>query len=91
MRFRSAAVGLAAMAAVAACAADKTAPYGTLSVDEVDKLVGKPNVVIVDANPDDVYKKNHVPGAIWWRSAPLAQLLPSDKGQTLVFYCASPS
>jgi rhodanese-related sulfurtransferase len=61
-----------------------------VSMDEVEKLIGKPDVVIVDANPEDVYRKNHVPGARWWRSKPLAQLLPAEKDRRLVFYCASP-
>jgi rhodanese-related sulfurtransferase len=91
MWLRKAGAGLAAALAVAACAQEKNAPYGTISMDDVEKLVGKPNVVLIDANPNDVYEKNHLPGAIWWRTAPLAQLLPADKDRTLVFYCASPS
>ena len=88
---RGAAAGLFALWAVAACAEKRSEPYGLLTMDEVEKLIGRPGVVLVDANPDDVYRKNHLPGAIWWQSAPLAQLLPADKSETLVFYCASPT
>jgi hypothetical protein len=82
----------AALAAAAACAGQKTGePFGILSVDEVEKLVGTPRAFVVDANPEEVFRRNHLPGARWWRTAPLAQLLPADKDRTLVFYCAAPS
>jgi hypothetical protein len=80
-----------ALVAVATLAAErKDAPYQQLSVDEVERMLGKPDVLVVDANPEDVYRKNHVPGARWWRSKPLAQLLPAQKDRPVVFYCASP-
>lgn len=65
-------------------------PFRLLSVDQVERMIGRPDVLVVDANPEDVYRKHHVPGARWWRSRPLAQLLPADKGRPVVFYCASP-
>jgi hypothetical protein len=79
--------------AVVACAGDKEKgePFTFVSVDQVEQMIGRPDVFVVDANPEDVFKKNHVPGAHWWRTAPLAQLLPAQKDQSLVFYCASPS
>jgi len=89
---RSVVVGAAAAVAVAAYAADETRePFGMLTLDQVEKLVGQPNVVVFDVNHDDVFKKNHVPGAVRWDSAAAPKLLPRDKGRTLVFYCASPS
>ena len=91
-RIRSAAAAAIALAALVACAGQKPGePFGTLSTDEVEKLVGKPDVLVVDANPEDVFKKNHVPGAVWYRSAPIDKLLPAEKDRTLVFYCASPT
>ncbi len=90
-RVRTALALTAALAGAIACAQDRKEPFGTLSMDDVEKMLGQPNVVVVDANSDDVYRKNHLPGAVWWKSAPLPQLLPPDKGRTLVFYCASPS
>lgn len=84
-----------AIAAVVACAGEKTdrkgEPFALVSVDEVEKMVGQPDVFVVDANPEDVFRKHHLPGARWWRSAPLAELLPAEKERRLVFYCASPS
>jgi hypothetical protein len=80
--------------AVVACAGDKATkaePFSLVSVDQVDQMIGRPDVFVVDANPEDVFRKNHLPGAHWWRSAPLAQLLPAQKDQRLIFYCASPS
>ena len=84
------AVGLAAaLAALAARAGDAKEPFAMLTVDQVERMLGQPNVVVVDANGQDVYRKNHLPGAVWM-TGPLAKLLPPDKGRTLVFYCASP-
>jgi hypothetical protein len=80
--------------AVVACAGDKEKkgePFTIVSVDQVEQMIGRPDVFVVDANPQDVFQKNHLPGAHWWRTAPLAQLLPAGKDQALVFYCASPS
>lgn len=90
-RIRLATAAAGALFAVLACAGDrKGEPFTMISLDEVEKLVGRPGVFVVDANPQDVFVKGHVPGARWWRSAPLAQLLPADKDRALVFYCASP-
>jgi rhodanese-related sulfurtransferase len=90
-RFRRLVATAGVLLAAVACAGDgKGEPFTLLSMDQVEKLVGKPDVVLVDANPQDVYRKNHLPGARWWRSAPLAQLLPAQKNVQVVFYCASP-
>ncbi len=85
-------VALVALGALLALAsARKAEPVGRLSVDDVERMLGAPDVFVVDANPEDVFRKHHVPGARWWRSVPLAQLLPADKDRRLVFYCAAPS
>jgi rhodanese-related sulfurtransferase len=82
----------AAVAALTARAADGNEPFGMLTVDQVEKLLGQPNVVVVDANHEDLYRKSHLPGAVLMKEKePLAKILPPDKGRTLVFYCASPS
>ena len=91
-RFRSAVAVAGALVAVVACAEQKGEPFGLLSLDDVEKMVGKPGVFIVDANDRDVFAKNHLPGANWYKAAPFAELLPPDKsGTTLVFYCAGPT
>ncbi len=87
---------LAAASAVGvagACATQQRSdPFTLVSVDEVAGMLGQPNVAIVDANPQDVYQRGHVPGARWYRSGPsLAAVLPADRSARLVFYCASPS
>lgn len=90
-RAAAAAAAVVAVFAVAVFAGDKQGePFSMLSTDEVEQLLGQPDVVVVDANPEDVYRKNHLPGARWWRSKPLAQVLPAEKDRRLVFYCASP-
>lgn len=81
----------AALTATAARAAEpQREPFALVSMDEVERMLGKPDVVVVDANPEDVYREHHLPGARWWRSRPLAQLLPADRERRVVFYCASP-
>jgi hypothetical protein len=94
IRYRRAVATAGALLALLAGAAGKDKkgePFTMMSIEEVERVVGKPDVFVVDANPEDVFRKNHLPGARWWRSAPLAQLLPAQKETQLVFYCASPS
>ncbi len=90
---RRAAVALLAAAALAT-GCDRRAPrerFGTVGVDDVARMLGDPRVAIVDANPEDVFQKGHVPGARWYRSGPsLASVLPADRATKLVVYCASP-
>ena len=91
-RIRPAVAAAGIILAAAACAGERKAePFTLVSVDDVERMIGRPDVFVVDANPEDVFQQNHVPGARWWRSAPLAQLLPAQKDRSLVFYCASPS
>lgn len=54
-------------------------------------LLAEPHVHVIDVNEDFTYAEAHVPGAK--RSdydAITLDLLPEDKGHTLVFYCWSP-
>jgi 3-mercaptopyruvate sulfurtransferase SseA len=82
---------LAATAALA-CAANRThEPFAMVGVDEVQRMLAQPDVVVIDANPKDIFDKNHLPGARYYKSAPFAEVLPADKATRLVFYCASPS
>jgi hypothetical protein len=90
-----AAVGLLlalAGAATFACAANRSRePYSLVGMDEVERMLSQPDVAIIDANTRETFRKNHLPGARYYKSAPLAQVLPADKSTRLVFYCASPS
>jgi rhodanese-related sulfurtransferase len=88
---RAAALAAGLLAAVACSGRAAGEPFAMASMDEVQAMLGKPDVAVVDANPPDVFEKNHLPGARLYKSAALTQLLPADKDARLVFYCASPS
>ena len=63
-------------------------PFGHLTVDQVERRLGKPGVLIVDGNSDETYHEAHVPGARRLYSKTMtAADLPSDKDATLIFYC----
>ncbi len=94
MRFPSSILAaLAATSALAgACAARRSAePFTLVTIDDVAGMLGDPRVAIVDANPSEIFRAGHVPGARWYRAGPtLASVLPADRTTRLVFYCASP-
>jgi rhodanese-related sulfurtransferase len=75
--------------AIACGSRGKGADFATLTLDEVEAMLGKPDVVVVDANERDLYEKHHLPGARFAGSK-LASVLPEDKETRLVFYCTSP-
>ena len=81
------------LALAAACATKGAGePFTLVSVDEVESMLGRPGVAIIDANTRETFDENHLPGARWYRAAPsLGAVLPADKGTRLVFYCASPT
>lgn len=89
-RYAAAFAAATALCASALAADPKAEPFTLVSMDQVEQLLRRPGVVVVDANPEDVYRKNHLPGARWWRTRPLAQLLPAEKDRPVLFYCASP-
>jgi rhodanese-related sulfurtransferase len=66
-------------------------PFERVSLEQVEAMLGQPDVVVIDANTEGTFRKHHLPGAIYWKSAPLARLLPAEKEKRVVFYCASPS
>jgi rhodanese-like protein len=82
---------LAAAAALGCAAHRGTDPFSMVGMDEVQRMLSEPDVVVIDANTRDTFVKNHLPGARYYKSAPFAQVLPADKSTRLVFYCASPS
>jgi rhodanese-related sulfurtransferase len=80
------------LAAAAGCSHRAAAePFTLVSVDEVERMLAQPDVVVIDANTAATYRKHHLPRAVFWKSAPLEQLLPAEKARPVVFYCASPS
>jgi rhodanese-related sulfurtransferase len=67
--------------------------YGvpTISVDEVERKLGQPNVQIIDVNPQRAWAKGHVPKATNLDPAEYTeQDLPADKDAILIFYCSGP-
>jgi rhodanese-related sulfurtransferase len=91
-------LALACSAGLGACSRDRPshdAPppatagdVRTLSVDEVDALLGKPNVYVFDGNLELYYEKGHLPGAhLAFYDDITGSLLPKEKSATLVFYC----
>jgi Rhodanese-like domain len=82
---------LAAFAALACATTRGGDPFAMVSMDEVQRMMAEPDVALIDANTKDTFEKNHLEGARYYRSAPFAEVLPSDKAKRLVFYCASPS
>lgn len=86
---------LLALAAAPAlgCAGNRSAgdPFALVGIPEVERMLSEPEVAVIDANPKDVFQRNHLPGAKHYKSAPFAEVLPAGKTTRLVFYCASPS
>jgi hypothetical protein len=73
-------------------ASSPTSELHALTVDEVAARIAANDgkTFVYDNNPKDRYAKSHVPGAHWldYDSVTAADL-PTDRGATLVFYCAS--
>ena len=81
----AAALGVTPLLTAPALAAEE--PFGRLSVDEVERLLGRKDVRIVDVNGEAVYAKAHLPGAVRLDLSAVAGALPADKAVTLVYYC----
>jgi 3-mercaptopyruvate sulfurtransferase SseA len=82
-----AAIASAALVALPAAAAE---PFRMASMDEVQRMLGEKDVAVYDANPAEVYAKNHLPGARFVGRDFGAKTLPADKATRLVFYCSNP-
>ncbi len=65
-------------------------PYQDATMDQVEKWIAAKDVVVYDVNPDEVYAKNHLPGARFLTGKKWTASLPTDKGARLVFYCSNP-
>jgi hypothetical protein len=98
--FVSAGALLALMAFAGGCrdAQTRSAPgaeaakheFGSLTVDEVAKLVESGTASVFDNNREERWKQSHVPGAKWVAFNKVqASDLPEDKSRQLVFYCAN--
>ena len=61
-----------------------------LSVDEVETLIAKNEVTVIDNNTQARWRKSHLPTAKWVDFSEVkASDLPADKDCKLVFYCAN--
>lgn len=76
---------------VAAALGCKSDNLRTLTVDDVATRIAAKDghTFVYDDNPQDRYAKGHVPSAKWLPGEPTQADLPTDKGATLIFYCAS--
>lgn len=77
-----------------AAASASGAQEAALPEVSVDQLAGmlerRENVAVYDANRRERYEQGHVPGARWVaHDGVTAEVLPSDRGTHLVFYCAN--
>jgi rhodanese-related sulfurtransferase len=73
-------------------AAEEKPPFKELSLDEVEKRVNAKDgkTFVFDANPEEVFQKHHVPGAVYVPDEGVtASLLPADKNAALIFYCSN--
>jgi rhodanese-related sulfurtransferase len=69
----------------------KKEPFGRLSMDEVERMVGQGAAEVFDNNAEERWKLGHVPTAHWLDPANVEQAsLPADKERTVVFYCGGP-
>jgi len=65
--------------------------FPTISTEELAKGIKDKSLFVVDNNRPDVFKKNHIPSAVWMNPSELdAKLLPANKNASLVFYCKNP-
>ena len=63
-------------------------PFGRLTVTQVERRLGKPNVYVFDGNRPDTYAENHLQGAVNLNHKEITPArLPRDKAATLIFYC----
>ena len=88
IRRLTAAIALAALALPALVRADEA--FQLVSVEQVEKMLGARDLKVYDVNVDELWEKNHLPGAIHVGARDLAAILPSDRATRLVFYCSGP-
>ena len=73
------------LAAVMTFAACTTPEYKTLPIDEFEKVIAQPDVIVVDVRTPEEYAEGHIPGAINidWKAGHFAEqaevLLDKDK------------
>jgi rhodanese-related sulfurtransferase len=79
------------LAATPNCKDDKN--YPEIEKSELNTLVQKKSVFVVDVNSKESFKKSHVPTAIHYGEVKneFASKLPTDKNALIVAYCGGPA
>ncbi len=63
-------------------------PFGRLTVTQVERRLGQPDVHVFDGNRSETYAEHHLPGAVPLNHKDVTtRTLPEDKDATLIFYC----
>jgi 3-mercaptopyruvate sulfurtransferase SseA len=65
-------------------------PFQTATMDQVSAWITARDAIVYDVNPDEVYEKNHLPGARFLTGKGWTSTLPDAKAARLVFYCSNP-
>ena len=79
-------LALASLAATAWAAE----PFQAATMEQVEKWISAKDAIVYDVNDDEVYQKNHLPGARFLSGKTWTKTLPEAKGARLVFYCSNP-
>ncbi len=63
-------------------------PFGRLTVGQVERRLGRPNIYIFDGNRSETYVEHHLAGAVrLYHDDITPSVLPKSKDATLIFYC----
>ncbi|MCL1049728.1 rhodanese-like domain-containing protein [Shewanella abyssi] len=61
----------------------------TITMREVDSLVGKEGVYFFDVNTLELWAEGFIPGAIYFNVKDWKKVLPQNKDAQMIFYCAN--
>ncbi|WOT05511.1 rhodanese-like domain-containing protein [Shewanella youngdeokensis] len=64
-------------------------PLNTISLREVDSLLGQEGVYFFDVNTLELWAQGFIPGAVYFNVKDWKKLLPKDKASQMIFYCAN--
>ena len=66
----------------------KPEPFKRMTLDQVERFLGQPDVHVYDGNSKGTYRKGHVPGAVNMYTKDIKpETMPAKKDATLIFYC----
>ena len=80
-----------ALSVIGAGAIYADASYPDISLSDLKKAIAEKKVALIDVNGSDSYASGHIPGAVNFETAKLADVLPKDKGALVVAYCGGPA